>query len=77
MNKLGKTRSNPVISHFRYYQPREIVKDREAWPAAVHGVQSQIRLSDSIITTDTTKAYEKNQLHNCITSEVFLFIFFQ
>ena len=25
---------------------REIVKDREAWQAAVHGLQSQTRLSD-------------------------------
>ena len=31
---------------------REIVKDREAWRAAVHGVtKSQTRLSDQIPTT--------------------------
>ena len=27
-------------------KPQEIVKDREAWHAAVHGLQSQTRLSD-------------------------------
>ena len=31
---------------------RELVKDREAWPAAVHGVpKSRTRLSDSTTTT--------------------------
>ena len=37
---------------------REIVKDREAWRAAVHGVtMSQIRLSDSTTTTTRHNLY--------------------
>ena len=54
---------------------REIVKDREAWCAAVHGVsKSQTRLRDS--TTTTLSAYgSRNTLRNrnintCLTPMV-------
>ena len=40
---------------------REIVKDREAWRAAAHGVEkSQIQLSD----WTTTRQYQKMQMRN-------------
>ena len=38
---------HPQLNEYEFEQTREIVKDREGWCAAVHGVKnSQIQLND-------------------------------
>ena len=47
----------------------ELVKDREAWSAAVHGVTKKTELSDTTITIKHGKRTEELMLLNCGVGE--------